>query len=96
VRNGIRQFDSRNYLVRRINRNIFFGYKLLKYEQFYIPVSNIEKTLIDLVYFGIRVPDEVISFMIGKFNRKTFNSYLTELPEYLSTSMRKIVRNKKW
>jgi predicted transcriptional regulator of viral defense system len=96
VRNGIRQFDSRNYIVRRIKRKMFFGYTLLQYEQFYIPVSDIEKTLIDLVYFGIRVPDEVISTMIGKLNRETFNSYLTELPQYLSNRMRIIVRKKKW
>ncbi len=96
VRNGIRQFDSRNYLVRRIKRDMFFGYTLLKYEQFYIPVSNIEKTLIDLVYFDIRIPDEIISTMIKKMNRETFNSYLTELPQYLSNRMRIIVRKKKW
>ena len=38
---------------------MFFGYTLLQYEQFYVPFSDIEKTLIDLVYFGIKVPDEV-------------------------------------
>jgi predicted transcriptional regulator of viral defense system len=96
VRNGIRQFDFRNYLVRRINRNMFFGYTLLKYEQFYIPVSDVEKTLIDLVYFGIRVPDDVISTMIRKLNRETFNSYLSELPKWLSNRTRIIVRKKKW
>ena len=96
VRNGIRQFDSRNYLVRRIKRDMFFGYTLLKYEQFYIPVSDIEKTLIDLVYFDIRIPDEIISTMIKKMNRETFNSYLTELPQYLSNRIRIIVRKKKW
>ncbi len=96
VRNGIRQFDSRNYLVRRVRRKMFFGYTLMKYEQFYIPVSDIEKTLIDLVYFNIRVPDEVISTIIRRLNRETFNSYLIELPQYLSSRVRIIVRKKKW
>jgi predicted transcriptional regulator of viral defense system len=96
VRNGIRQFDSRNYLVRRIKRTMFFGYSLLKYEQFYIPVSDIEKTLIDLAYFEIRVPDEIISNMIEKLNKEIFNRYLAEIPQYLSNRMRIIVRKKKW
>ena len=96
VRTGVRQFDSRNYIVRHIKRKMFFGYALLQYEQFYVPVSDIEKTLIDLVYFGIKVPDEVISIMIRKINRKTFNSYLTELPQYLSKRMRLFVREKNW
>lgn len=96
VRNGIRQFDSRNYLVRRIKRTMFFGYSLLKYEQFYIPVSNIEKTLIDLVYFDIRVPDEIISTLIGKLDLETFNSYLAEIPQYLSNRMKIIVHKKEW
>ena len=96
IRTGVRQFDSRNYIVRHIKRDMFFGYSLLLYDQFYIPVSDIEKTLIDLVYFGIRVPDEVISIMIRKLDRQTFNTYLTELPKYLSNRIRKVVRKKKW
>ena len=96
VRNGIRQFDSRNYLVRRIDRKMFFGYTMLEYGQFYIPVSDIEKTLIDLVYFNVRVPDEVISAMIENLNQETFSSYLTEVPKYLSNRMRTIVHKKKW
>ena len=96
IRTGVRQFDSRNYIVRHIKRDMFFGYSLLLYDQFYIPVSDIEKTLIDLVYFGINVPDEVISIMIRKLDRQTFNTYLTELPKYLSNRIRKVVRKKKW
>ena len=96
VRNGVRQFDSRNYVVRNIKRNMFFDYSLLQYGQFYIPVSDIEKTLIDLVYFGIRVPDETLVNVIKKLNRDIFNTYLTEIPENLSKRLRKVVSKKKW
>ena len=96
VRNGDRQFDSRNYVVRNIKRNMFFDYSLLQYGQFYIPVSDIEKTLIDLVYFGIRVPDETLVNVIKKLNRDIFNTYLTEIPENLSKRLRKVVSKKKW
>ena len=96
VRNGVRQFDSRNYVVRNIKRNMFFDYSLLQYGQFYIPVSEIEKTLIDLVYFDIRVPDETLVNVIKKLNRDIFNTYLIEIPENLSKRLRKVVSKKKW
>ncbi|EQD66731.1 transcriptional regulator, partial [mine drainage metagenome] len=54
VRNGVRQFDSRNYVVRRIDRKMFFGYTFVNYEEFYIPVSDTEKTLIDLIILTLR------------------------------------------
>ena len=95
VRNGVRQFDSRNYLVRHIKRKMFFGYSLLQYGLFHIPVSDLEKTLIDLVYFDIRVPDETLVKIIRKLNRETFNTYLAEIPENLSKRIRKIVNKKK-
>ena len=95
MRTGVRQFESRNYIVRHIKRDMFFGYSLLLYDQFYIPVSDIEKTLIDLVYFGIRVPDETLVTIIRRLNRDTFNTYLAEIPENLSKRIRKVANKKK-
>ena len=95
VKNGIRQFDSRNYLVRRISRNMFFGYSLMEYERFHIPVSDIEKTLIDLVYFNEKVPDDVVAEIIRKLNRETLDSYLSEVPDYLSRILKNLVYGKK-
>ena len=95
VRTGVRQFESRNYIVRHIKRDMFFGYSLLLYDQFYIPVSDIEKTLIDIVYFGIRVPDETLVTIIRRLNRDTFNTYLAEIPENLSKRIRKVANKKK-
>jgi Predicted transcriptional regulator len=57
VRTGIMQYDGRNYIVRRISREMFFGYQYIKYFNFYIPVSDLEKTLIDLVYYNEKIPD---------------------------------------
>ena len=43
VRSGIREFRGRNYVVRRIDRSMFFGYIYIKYEKFYISVSAPER-----------------------------------------------------
>lgn len=96
VRNGVRQFDSRNYVVRRIDRKMFFGYTFIKYEEFYIPVSDTEKTLIDLIYFDVKVPDEVIHTLVMSLQRKTLNDYLEETPDFLRKRVKNIVNRKGW
>ncbi len=74
VRVGVRTFKNRNYRIRKINGNLFFGYELLKYGKFWIPVSDVEKTAIDLVYFGYGIREELLEGIhknidIGKLNR---------------------------
>jgi predicted transcriptional regulator of viral defense system len=52
VRSGVRKFEGGNYTVIRTNKRLFFGYELVKYYDFWIPVSDYEKTLIDFVHFN--------------------------------------------
>ena len=51
VRQGIRKVLGNNVLVKRIKPKYFFGFNLLKISDFYLPISNKEKTFIDLIYF---------------------------------------------
>ena len=52
VRNGIRKVLGNNVLVKRINPHYFFGFDFLKIDNFYLPISDVEKTFIDLIYFN--------------------------------------------
>ena len=52
VRTGLRKFGESNYVVKRIERKMFFGYNMVKYGDFWIPVSDAEKTLIDFAYYN--------------------------------------------
>jgi predicted transcriptional regulator of viral defense system len=47
VRPGVRRIMGSNVLVRRIKRKMFFGFDLIKHYDFWIPVSDAEKTIID-------------------------------------------------
>ncbi|MEM0135103.1 MAG: hypothetical protein QXU18_07755 [Thermoplasmatales archaeon] len=38
VRSGLRSFEGRNYLVRWIDRNMFFGHSLIQYRVNFIPL----------------------------------------------------------
>lgn len=65
VRTGVRTFLGTNYVVRRITRRMFFGFEMMKYYDVWIPVSDAEKTLIDFVYFRLRLPDDALAEEAG-------------------------------
>src|SRR3989338_9098421 len=52
VRQGIRSIMGVNVLIRRIDKRYFFGYEHKNYGDFYFPVSDVEKTFIDMAYFN--------------------------------------------
>ena len=84
VRNGLRQFQGANYVVRRINRRMFFGFETVRYGDFWIPVSDVEKTLIDFVYF--RQPPlsaETIAEIKSKLDWKKLDVYLKRCPAWV-------------
>ena len=84
VRVGIRQFEGRNFVVRRIDRQMFFGYTYVAYGDFHIPVSTVEKTFIDFIYYRIEVPRELMFAILSRSSRRTINEYLREIPKWLS------------
>jgi predicted transcriptional regulator of viral defense system len=76
VRPGVRKIFDSNVILHRLNPKYLFGYELMKYEDFHIPVSDIEKTLIDLIYFN-EIPDKrVLRKIKKKIDRKKLEKYL--------------------
>lgn len=79
VRSGVRKVMGHNVLVRRISRKYFFGYEHHRHGDFYLPVSDVEKTLLDMIYFG-----ELGKSVVGKFkpriDRKKLDEYLEKYP----------------
>lgn len=81
VRNGLKKFEETNYLLKRINRNMFFGYESIKYYDFYVPISDLEKTLIDLYYYKKHISTELKNEFKKKINYAKLNEYLKKIPE---------------
>jgi predicted transcriptional regulator of viral defense system len=75
VRTGVREVLGQNVWVRRISPEYFFGYEHLPSGEFLLPVSDVEKTLIDMVYFGELRADMVEGFR-GRIDRKRLETYL--------------------
>lgn len=76
VRNGLRDFRGRNYLIHRIDNRHFFGFELVKYGDSWIPVSDMEKTLLDLIYFKHYVPKDSLKSILEHVNKSKLNKYL--------------------
>lgn len=77
VRKGSIELLGRNASVRRIRKDKFFGYSMVYYkDNLYIPMADIEKTLIDSVYFHSSFNKEVYAAMAKKIDRKKLTRYL--------------------
>lgn len=81
VRPGVRKVFGSNVILHRLSPKYLFGYELMEYGNFHIPVSDIEKTLIDLIYFN-EVPDKkVLTRIKKKIDHKKLEKYLKPYSE---------------
>lgn len=80
VRTGLRSFENCNYLVKHIDKQMFFGYEHIKYDEFWVPVSTIEKTLLDFIYFREFLPEEIFEILIKKSDKKILREFISRIP----------------
>ncbi|MCX6799515.1 MAG: hypothetical protein NTW59_05480 [Candidatus Diapherotrites archaeon] len=80
VRPGLRSSMGANIVVRRISRKMFFGFGMVKYYDFWLPVSDPEKTLIDFAYFRERLPEEALREIKKSLDKKKLRGYLKKTP----------------
>ncbi len=70
-----------NVILHRIKPKYMFGFDVVKYGGFYIPVSDIEKTLIDLVYFNENPGKKTLAEIKKKIDMEKLESYLQSYPK---------------
>lgn len=80
IRTGPRNILDSKVILHRIKKEYFFGYEFLKYGNFYLPISDIEKTFIDLVYFKRRLDKETMKDLRKKIDKKKLKKYLERYP----------------
>ena len=73
---GVRTVMGSSVVVHRIDPRYFFGFDYLRHGDFYVPVSDLEKTLIDLVYFGESPGKSVLRELAERADRKVLAEYL--------------------
>lgn len=84
IRQGIRVVNGTNVYIRRINAKYMFGYELISNGKYHIPVSNIEKTLIDMIYFRQKMSEETHKEFNKKIDKKKLKKYLKKYPTKLN------------
>ncbi len=82
VRTGMRSFHGRNYRVQRVESGLMFGYSVVRYGSFWVPVSDVEKTVIDMLYFDGAIRDELWPGIAAALDRKRLMDYLKRYPPY--------------
>lgn len=83
VRTGIREFLGNNVILHKIDQKYFFGFDYVKYGDLFIPVSDMEKTLIDLIYFNEIPGEDIIKEIKRKIEKEKLKKYLKKYtPEF--------------
>lgn len=80
IKSGVRVVSGNNVVLRRISSKYFFGYDMIRYYDIEIPVSDLEKTLIDFVYYNEPLSKEVILEFKKNIDKKKLNEYLDRYP----------------
>lgn len=93
VRRGVREILGVNVLIRNINQKYLFGFELVKEGNFYLPYSNLEKTLIDLVVFKEKIDDSVLKELRKKIDDKKLRNYLRRYPKKIRVGVEKVFIN---
>ncbi len=91
VRNGIREFKGRNYVVHRIAKKHLFGYELVKVGSLWVPVSDPEKTLIDMIYFRHYLPENLLKALLNATENRKIGAYLEGYEKRFADKVKRII-----
>lgn len=80
IRTGTRKILDANVLIKRIDKKYFLGIEYKKQGDFYLPVSDIEKTFIDMIYFKEKLNKDLIKDFKRKISMKKLKKYLRKYP----------------
>ncbi len=87
VRPGVRQVLGSSVILHRIDRKYFFGFEFLDCGGTFLPVSDLEKTLIDLAYYRELPGKEVLRTLVRMADRRKLNRYLQHYPRKLGETL---------
>lgn len=76
VRTGVRSFQGRNYIIIRIKSQLLFGFSTIKVGSFWVPVSDLEKTVIDMLYLKVPIREELYPAIAKRLDKRKFEEYL--------------------
>ena len=81
--------------VHHVPAKYFFGFDIIKYGTLEIPVSDPEKTLIDLFYYKVKLPIQDYSELLKKISRKKIRKYLERYDKHTATVVLNFIKRHK-
>ena len=81
--------------VHHIPAKYFFGFDIIKYGALKVPVSDPEKTLIDMFYYKVRLPIQNYSGLLRAVKRKKVYEYIGAYDEHTATAVLNFLKNYK-
>jgi predicted transcriptional regulator of viral defense system len=94
VRSGVRAFLGTNIIVRRISRRMFFGFSMVRHYGMWLPVSDVEKTLIDFFHFREHLPGAALAEIRKQMRKDVLEGYLKRCPKRLAAKVRNALKRK--
>jgi len=94
VRSGLRDVLGAKVIVRRISRDMFFGFEMVNYAGLWVPVSDAEKTLIDFCHFNQPLDRQALKKIIKKTDRKKLAAYLKKAPRRTRAGVERLISAK--
>ena len=79
-----------NVYLRYLPSKYFFGFELIRYGDFYLPVSDFEKTLIDFTWFKEHLSESALKQLKQKIKKEKLKKYLKKYPEEFQKKVIKI------
>lgn len=100
ARPGVRTAIGIPVIVRRISKHMFFGVVYLEYGGIFVPVSDVEKTLMDFIHFKVGIGEEYMLRMLDNCDVPKLRKYSKAFSKIERRSLEKILarshRNQKY
>ncbi len=91
VRPGIRNILGSNVLIKHLDSKLLFGYEYFLANKTAYPYSDIEKTLIDLIYFNEPISSEVLKKLRKLINKNKLLDYLKKYNNKIKAKVLKLI-----
>ena len=91
AREGVRTICGNNVIIKRLNPEHFFGFTYVQYSDWIVPVSDMEKTLIDMVYFKQPFDKKLVQEFKKRIDVKKLKKYLQKYDKGIKGKVIKLI-----
>lgn len=89
---GVKEIMGHRVIVRRIAKRMMFGFEYVKYSGLFVPVSDIEKTIIDFTYYRIGLGSEDMRTLLGSADKRKLMAYALKSGARVRRSVEALVK----